>query len=178
MEAFGTHGPALPGSGTVACVCALHKPRIKHSSCVRPTQAGVTRSRRGQPPPPRLLAMDIGTVNSMDFGEFVDVFGNVVERCPVVAAAVWSQRPFRDADDLAEHFSAFLDALPVPGKARAPPRGRRAPRPSARGSPRLAVAGLDVRVAVFIVRFTVPKLLTRGRHGRTYIGACKVAVKY
>lgn len=122
--------------------------------------------------------MDIGTVNSMDFGEFVDVFGNVVERCPVVAAAVWSQRPFRDADDLAEHFSAFLDTLPVPGKARAPPRGRRAPRPSARGSPRLAVAGLDVRVAVFIVRFTVPKLLTRGRHGRTYIGACKVAVKY
>lgn len=117
-------------------------------------------------------------MNSMDFGEFVDVFGNVVERCPVVAAAVWSQRPFRDADDLAEHFSAFLDTLPVPGKARAPPRGRRAPRPSARGSPRLAVAGLDVRVAVFIVRFTVPKLLTRGRHGRTYIGACKVAVKY
>lgn len=67
--------------------------------------------------------MDIEKVNSMDFGEFVDVFGNVIERCPVVAAAVWSQRPFSDADDLERHFSAFLDALPVAGKASGPAEG-------------------------------------------------------
>lgn len=53
----------------------------------------------------------------MDFGEFVDVFGNVIERCPLIAAAVWSQRPFSDLEDLEKHFSAFIDALPQSGKA-------------------------------------------------------------
>ncbi|EHH28916.1 Putative 2-oxo-4-hydroxy-4-carboxy-5-ureidoimidazoline decarboxylase, partial [Macaca mulatta] len=57
-------------------------------------------------------AMDIEKVNSMDFGEFVDVFGNVIERCPLIAAAVWSQRPFSDLEDLKKHFFAFIDALP------------------------------------------------------------------
>ncbi|XP_065389185.1 putative 2-oxo-4-hydroxy-4-carboxy-5-ureidoimidazoline decarboxylase isoform X1 [Macaca fascicularis] len=56
--------------------------------------------------------MDIEKVNSMDFGEFVDVFGNVIERCPLIAAAVWSQRPFSDLEDLKKHFFAFIDALP------------------------------------------------------------------
>ena len=58
-------------------------------------------------------------VNSMDFGEFVDVFGNVVERCPLIAAAVWSQRPFSNSEDLEKHFFAFIDALPQSGKASA-----------------------------------------------------------
>ncbi|XP_066115050.1 putative 2-oxo-4-hydroxy-4-carboxy-5-ureidoimidazoline decarboxylase isoform X1 [Saccopteryx bilineata] len=60
--------------------------------------------------------MDMEKVNSMDFGEFVDVFGNVIERCPLIAAAVWSQRPFSDLDDLEKHFSAFIDALPQSGE--------------------------------------------------------------
>lgn len=53
----------------------------------------------------------------MDFGEFVDVFGNVIERCPLIAAAVWSQRPFSGLEDLEKHFFAFIDALPPSGKA-------------------------------------------------------------
>nr|KAK1340756.1 hypothetical protein QTO34_017149 [Eptesicus nilssonii] len=60
--------------------------------------------------------MDMEKVNSMDFGEFVDVFGNVIERCPLIAAAVWSQRPFSDLEDLEKHFSAFIDALPPSGQ--------------------------------------------------------------
>ncbi|XP_070434832.1 putative 2-oxo-4-hydroxy-4-carboxy-5-ureidoimidazoline decarboxylase [Equus przewalskii] len=60
--------------------------------------------------------MDMEKVNSMDFGEFVDVFGNVVERCPLIAAAVWSQRPFSDLEDLEKHFFAFIDALPQSGQ--------------------------------------------------------------
>ncbi|KAB0405631.1 hypothetical protein E2I00_003153 [Balaenoptera physalus] len=59
--------------------------------------------------------MDIEKVNSMDFGEFVDVFGNVVERRPLIAAAVRSQRPFSDLEDLEQHFFAFTDALPQSG---------------------------------------------------------------
>nr|XP_045369940.1 putative 2-oxo-4-hydroxy-4-carboxy-5-ureidoimidazoline decarboxylase [Camelus bactrianus] len=57
--------------------------------------------------------MDIEKVNSMDFREFVDVFGNVIERCPLIAAAVWSQRPFSNLEDLEKHFFAFIDALPL-----------------------------------------------------------------
>ncbi|KAM4859674.1 putative 2-oxo-4-hydroxy-4-carboxy-5-ureidoimidazoline decarboxylase [Thomomys bottae] len=60
--------------------------------------------------------MDMAKVNSMDFGEFVDVFGNVIERCPLIAAAVWSQRPFSDLEDLEKHFFAFIDILPQSGQ--------------------------------------------------------------
>ncbi|KAI5933519.1 putative 2-oxo-4-hydroxy-4-carboxy-5-ureidoimidazoline decarboxylase [Manis javanica] len=60
--------------------------------------------------------MDIEKVNSMDFGEFVDVFGNVIERCPLIAAAVWSQRPFSGLEDLEKHFFAIVDALPQSGQ--------------------------------------------------------------
>ncbi|KAJ8785634.1 hypothetical protein J1605_007231 [Eschrichtius robustus] len=60
--------------------------------------------------------MDIEKVNSMDFGEFVDVFGNVVERCPLIAAAVRSQCLFSDLEDLEQHFFAFTDALPQSGQ--------------------------------------------------------------
>ena len=62
----------------------------------------------------------------MDFGEFVDVFGNVVERCPLIAAAVWSQRPFSNSEDLEKHFFAFIDALPQSGEAAALESVRRA----------------------------------------------------
>ncbi|XP_069859161.1 putative 2-oxo-4-hydroxy-4-carboxy-5-ureidoimidazoline decarboxylase isoform X2 [Dipodomys merriami] len=60
--------------------------------------------------------MDMAKVNSMDFGEFVDVFGNVIERCPLIAAAVWSQRPFSGLEELEKHFFAFIDALPQSGQ--------------------------------------------------------------
>lgn len=56
-------------------------------------------------------------VNSMDFREFVDVFGNVIERCPLIAAAVWSKRPFSGPDDLEKSFFDFIDGLPRAGKA-------------------------------------------------------------
>lgn len=60
--------------------------------------------------------MDLEKVNSMDFGEFVDAFGNVIERCPLIAAAVWSQRPFSSSEDLEKHFFDFIDALPQAGQ--------------------------------------------------------------
>ncbi|KAK7810487.1 hypothetical protein U0070_025135 [Myodes glareolus] len=60
--------------------------------------------------------MDMEKVNSMGFSEFVDVFGNVIEKCPLVAAAVWSQRPFSGSEDLEKHFFDFIDALPRSGQ--------------------------------------------------------------
>ncbi|XP_008586568.1 PREDICTED: putative 2-oxo-4-hydroxy-4-carboxy-5-ureidoimidazoline decarboxylase [Galeopterus variegatus] len=55
--------------------------------------------------------MDTEKVSSMDSGEFTDVFGNVIERCPLIAATVWSQRPFSDLEDLEKLFFAFIDSL-------------------------------------------------------------------
>ncbi|KAM6179628.1 LOW QUALITY PROTEIN: putative 2-oxo-4-hydroxy-4-carboxy-5-ureidoimidazoline decarboxylase [Erethizon dorsatum] len=56
--------------------------------------------------------MDMEKVNAMDFGDFVDVFGKDIERCPLTTAAVWSQRPFSDLEDLEKHFFYFIAALP------------------------------------------------------------------
>lgn len=68
----------------------------------------------------RISAMDMEKVNSMGFSEFVDVFGNVIEKCPLVAAAVWSRRPFSGSEDLEKHFFDFIDALPRSGKTSGP----------------------------------------------------------
>lgn len=60
--------------------------------------------------------MDISTVNVLPYEDFVDTFGNVVEKCPLVSAAVWTRRPFVDLNDLAAAMNQFIDALPEPGE--------------------------------------------------------------
>ncbi|MBN3309790.1 URAD decarboxylase, partial [Amia calva] len=60
--------------------------------------------------------MDMRQVNSLSYEEFVETFGNVVERCPVVAAAVWSGRPFANSHDLEASIGEFIDSLPVAGQ--------------------------------------------------------------
>ncbi|KAF0028106.1 hypothetical protein F2P81_019193 [Scophthalmus maximus] len=60
--------------------------------------------------------MDIDAVNALPYEDFVDVFGNVVEKCPIVAAAVWSTRPFASLNALEAAVSEFIDALPESGK--------------------------------------------------------------
>lgn len=61
--------------------------------------------------------MDIASVNALSYEDFVDAFGNVVERCPIVTAAVWSRRPFVTFSDLAAAISEFIDALPHSGES-------------------------------------------------------------
>lgn len=60
--------------------------------------------------------MDISTVNALSYEDFVNVFGNVVEKCPVVSAAVWSMRPFKNLAALEAAISEFIDALPETGE--------------------------------------------------------------
>ncbi|KAG7524307.1 2-oxo-4-hydroxy-4-carboxy-5-ureidoimidazoline decarboxylase [Solea senegalensis] len=60
--------------------------------------------------------MDMNAVNSLPFEDFVRIFGNVVEKCPMIAAAVWSQRPFASFLALETAISDFIDALPESGK--------------------------------------------------------------
>ncbi|KAG7273931.1 hypothetical protein CRUP_011067 [Coryphaenoides rupestris] len=60
--------------------------------------------------------MDIGAVNCLSYEDFVSVFGNVVERCPMIPAAVWSQRPYASFSALEAAINDFIEALPESGK--------------------------------------------------------------
>uniref|UniRef100_UPI00398EA51E 2-oxo-4-hydroxy-4-carboxy-5-ureidoimidazoline decarboxylase-like n=1 Tax=Pristiophorus japonicus TaxID=55135 RepID=UPI00398EA51E len=60
--------------------------------------------------------MDIQVVNAMNYEEFVNVFGNVVETCPMITAAVWTDRPFTRMYALEKSIGDFIDNLPQSGK--------------------------------------------------------------
>ncbi|KAI4807044.1 hypothetical protein KUCAC02_017822 [Chaenocephalus aceratus] len=58
------------------------------------------------------MNMDIAAVNALPYEDFVDILGNVVEKCPIITAAVWSGRPFLSLAALEAAISEFIDALP------------------------------------------------------------------
>ncbi|XP_072234198.1 2-oxo-4-hydroxy-4-carboxy-5-ureidoimidazoline decarboxylase [Leuresthes tenuis] len=60
--------------------------------------------------------MDIAAVNALPYEDFVNIFGNVVEKCPVITAAVWTGRPFASLSALEAAINEFIDALPESGK--------------------------------------------------------------
>ncbi|XP_018529414.1 2-oxo-4-hydroxy-4-carboxy-5-ureidoimidazoline decarboxylase [Lates calcarifer] len=60
--------------------------------------------------------MDINALNVLSYEEFVNIFGNVVEKCPIITAAVWSKRPFVNLSALEAAINEFIDALPESGK--------------------------------------------------------------
>lgn len=62
------------------------------------------------------MDMDISGVNALPYEDFVNTFGNVVERCPLITAAVWSRRPFENLAALEAAIHEFIDALPESGK--------------------------------------------------------------
>lgn len=59
--------------------------------------------------------MKISEVNLLNFEKFTATFGNVVELCPVIAAAVWSYRPFKDVNQLQTSLERCVNGLPVEG---------------------------------------------------------------
>ncbi|XP_041924720.1 2-oxo-4-hydroxy-4-carboxy-5-ureidoimidazoline decarboxylase [Alosa sapidissima] len=60
--------------------------------------------------------MDISSANSLSYEDFVDIFGNVVEKNPLIAAAIWSHRPFANLSELEARIVEFIDKLPESGK--------------------------------------------------------------
>ncbi|XP_008304580.1 2-oxo-4-hydroxy-4-carboxy-5-ureidoimidazoline decarboxylase [Stegastes partitus] len=60
--------------------------------------------------------MDITAVNALPYEDFVNIFGNVVEKCPIITAAVWSRRPFVSLNALEAAITEFIDNLPESGK--------------------------------------------------------------
>ena len=63
--------------------------------------------------------MELAAVNALCFEDFVAAFGNVVENCPLAAAAVWPQRPFASLAHLEAALGGFIDALPPSGETQA-----------------------------------------------------------
>ncbi|CAJ1082180.1 2-oxo-4-hydroxy-4-carboxy-5-ureidoimidazoline decarboxylase [Xyrichtys novacula] len=60
--------------------------------------------------------MDVAALNALPFEDFVNILGNVVEKCPLITAAIWSERPFVNFTALETAISDFIDALPESGK--------------------------------------------------------------
>lgn len=54
----------------------------------------------------KLLSLE--EVNRMDFQQFTETFGSVIEQTPLVAATVWSYRPFQDLAALHKAFANFI----------------------------------------------------------------------
>ena len=53
--------------------------------------------------------LSIENVNLLDYSDFKDKFGSVIEHCPFVAAGVWSSHPFLNRESLHSAFGTFLD---------------------------------------------------------------------
>ncbi|XP_071400430.1 2-oxo-4-hydroxy-4-carboxy-5-ureidoimidazoline decarboxylase [Centroberyx affinis] len=60
--------------------------------------------------------MDISALNALSYEDFVNILGNVVEKCPIITAAVWSRRPFASLAVLEAAINDFIEALPESGK--------------------------------------------------------------
>lgn len=60
--------------------------------------------------------MDINFVNTLSYEDFLEIFGNVIEKCPIIPAAIWIHRPFTDLADMEAHIARFIDSLPESGK--------------------------------------------------------------
>lgn len=61
--------------------------------------------------------ISIAEVNGMGFAEFTRVFAAIVEYTPLVAAIVWSSRPFADLASLNAAFTGFIRALSAEAQA-------------------------------------------------------------
>lgn len=60
--------------------------------------------------------LSMSQVNSMSSDNFIEVFGNVIEHCSLVAASVVRYRPFRSLQHLHDEICTFIDQLPDVGK--------------------------------------------------------------
>ena len=61
--------------------------------------------------------LTIDELNSLDFEAFMQQLGNVVEHCPILAAAIWKQRPFRSVGHFISEMTGIVQALPISGKS-------------------------------------------------------------
>lgn len=62
------------------------------------------------------MSFSIKDVNSLDYKEFISLLGSLFENTPLIAAAVWSYRPFETRESLYNALCSFVNQLPRAGK--------------------------------------------------------------
>jgi len=62
----------------------------------------------------RVVTLD--ELNRMDYEDFIQHLGNLVEHCGICAAAVWALRPFYSVQQLHSEICNFIDQLPSIGR--------------------------------------------------------------
>ncbi|KAL5457056.1 hypothetical protein EMCRGX_G034292 [Ephydatia muelleri] len=60
--------------------------------------------------------LSIDEVNNLSYEQFVSVFGSLFEQSPLIAAGVWSHRPFKSRESLYSALCNIVDTLPRAGK--------------------------------------------------------------
>ncbi|XP_067944353.1 2-oxo-4-hydroxy-4-carboxy-5-ureidoimidazoline decarboxylase-like [Watersipora subatra] len=58
-----------------------------------------------------MIMLTISEASQLDFGDFVATFENVVEKCPVVVAGVYDDRPFESVDTFHKSITTFVKNL-------------------------------------------------------------------
>ena len=59
--------------------------------------------------------LPLADLNCMNFEEFTDHLKNVIEHCPVLAAALWTERPFNSVNHMVSEMTKIVSALPISG---------------------------------------------------------------
>ncbi|CAM1299515.1 URAD (predicted) [Pycnogonum litorale] len=58
----------------------------------------------------------IDQVNSLNYKEFMSIFGNVVENCQLCSSVLWLKRPYRNVDEMCDSANEIVDQLTITGK--------------------------------------------------------------
>jgi len=61
------------------------------------------------------MSITIDTMNAMDFDIFVEMFGNIMEHCYLITAALWTKRPFRSVSHILDQIDEVIRELPDSG---------------------------------------------------------------
>ena len=61
------------------------------------------------------MVFSVTEVNEMDLESFVDAFGGIVERSPVLLAAIWHSRPFGSTTQILASIHESIAQLPREG---------------------------------------------------------------
>lgn len=62
-----------------------------------------------------LTRLTLEEVNNLSSNDFIQIFGNIIERCPIAAIKILKYRPFHTVQDLIKAFNGYLDTLNFKG---------------------------------------------------------------
>ena len=63
------------------------------------------------------MPITLDAMNAMDFDEFIETFGNIIEHSALVTAALWTKRPFVSLQHVLNDVAEIVDTLPTEGRS-------------------------------------------------------------